>query len=238
MNDNSPARLADHTDSSPSSSITSGISSGSSPSLPHHKLIAYTVALELLTAVRAAQVRDPKLRDESLRSAKSACLNTAEGAGRVSRPDKARSFAIARAEAGEAAAAVEIAASCGDASPAASARVALVLVDSVPVVPVALLALVDPALVLDLVLTVLPQVVAAVAVAPAVVPLVRLVRVAPRARHVSQKPRKGLNSSYVKRLRSVALVFPAVTARRSSVCVVDRRWQTSLRRSAPHPQAW
>ncbi|MBK9518140.1 MAG: four helix bundle protein [Anaeromyxobacter sp.] len=92
-------------------------------SLPHHRLIAYGVALELLAAVRAAQVRDPKLRDEALRSAKSACLNSAEGAGRVSRPDKARSFAIARAEAGEAAAAVEIAASCGDASPAAAARV-------------------------------------------------------------------------------------------------------------------
>ncbi len=134
MNDNSPARLADHTDSSPSSSTSfssrsspgssPGLSSPSlSPSLPHHKLIAYSVALELLAAVRAAQVRDPKLRDESHRSAKSACLNAAEGAGRVSRPDKARSFAIARAEAGEAAAAVEIAASCGDASPAASARV-------------------------------------------------------------------------------------------------------------------
>jgi four helix bundle protein len=68
-------------------------------------------------------VRDPKLRDESLRSAKSACLNTAEGAGRVSRPDKARSFAIARAEAGEAAAAVEIAASCADATLASSAEV-------------------------------------------------------------------------------------------------------------------
>ena len=74
-------------------------------------------------AVRAAGIRDAKLRDEALRSAKSACLNTAEGAGRVSRPDKARAFAIARAEAGEAAAAVEIAAACGDASPARSAEV-------------------------------------------------------------------------------------------------------------------
>jgi hypothetical protein len=50
------------------------------------------VALELLAAVRAAAVRDAKLRDEALRSAKSACLNTAEGAGRVSRLDKARSW--------------------------------------------------------------------------------------------------------------------------------------------------
>ena len=92
-------------------------------SLPHHKLVAYSVALELLAAVRAASVRDPKLRDEALRSAKSACLNTAEGAGRVSRPDKARSFTIARAEACEAAAAVEIAAAVGDAAAGSSAQV-------------------------------------------------------------------------------------------------------------------
>jgi len=94
--------------------------------LPHHRLVAYSVALELLAAVRAAQVRDAKLRDEALRSAKSACLNTAEGAGRVSRPDKARSFTIARAEACEAAAAVEIAESAGEASPGSTARVNLV----------------------------------------------------------------------------------------------------------------
>ena len=84
--------------------------------LPHHKLIAYEVAKELLIAVRATHVRDAVLRDQALRSAKSACLNTAEGAGRVSRADKARVFAIARAEAGEAAAAVEIAALSGDAN--------------------------------------------------------------------------------------------------------------------------
>ncbi len=92
--------------------------------LPHHKLIAYGVACELLVAVRAANIRDAKLRDEALRSAKSACLNTAEGAGRVSRPDKARAFTIARGEACEAAAAVEIAALCGDASAASAAEVA------------------------------------------------------------------------------------------------------------------
>lgn len=49
------------------------------------------------------------LRDQALRAAKSACLNIAEGAGRVSLADKARAYAIARGEAGEAAAAVEIA---------------------------------------------------------------------------------------------------------------------------------
>ena len=98
----------------------------SSFNLPHHKLHAYGVAIELLLAVRAASLRDAKLRDEALRSAKSACLNCAEGAGRVTRGDKARAFAIARAEASEAAAAVEIAALCGDATEAAAARVAAV----------------------------------------------------------------------------------------------------------------
>ncbi len=91
--------------------------------LPHHRLIAFGVARDFLLAVRACAIRDAKLRDEALRSAKSACLNTAEGAGRVTRPDKARAFAIARAEAVEAAAAVEIAALCGDASPEAAREV-------------------------------------------------------------------------------------------------------------------
>ena len=92
--------------------------------LPHHKLIAFGVACELLLAVRAAAIRDAKLRDEALRASKSACLNTAEGAGRVTRGEKARAFGVARAEACEAAAAVEIAALCGDASAASAAEVA------------------------------------------------------------------------------------------------------------------
>jgi four helix bundle protein len=95
-----------------------------SPRLPHHKLVAYTVARDLLLAVRAAEIRDPKLRDEALRSAKSAALNCAEGAGRVSRADKARAFTVARGEAVEAAAAVEIAALCGEARPGAAREVA------------------------------------------------------------------------------------------------------------------
>jgi four helix bundle protein len=96
----------------------------SHPILPHHRLIAFGVAKDLLFAVRAAHIRDAKLRDEALRSAKSACLNIAEGAGRVTRADKARAFAIARAETVEAAAAIEIAAACGDASAEASLAVA------------------------------------------------------------------------------------------------------------------
>jgi four helix bundle protein len=88
-------------------------------SLPHHRLQAYGVAIELLRAVQAARIRDVHLRDQAMRAAKSACLNAAEGAGRVSRADKARVFAIARAEAGEAAAAVEIAIAAGEADAAA-----------------------------------------------------------------------------------------------------------------------
>jgi len=91
--------------------------------LPHHKLIAFEVSRELLVSVRDARVRDAGLRAQAMRAAKSACLNCAEGAGRVTRADKARAFAIARAEAVEAAAAVEIAALAGDADMAAAERV-------------------------------------------------------------------------------------------------------------------
>jgi four helix bundle protein len=55
------------------------------------------------------------LRDEGLRAAKSAVLNIAEGAGRVSRADKNRAFTIARGEGLEAFAALETAAIVGDA---------------------------------------------------------------------------------------------------------------------------
>src|SRR5512142_627530 len=83
-------------------------------SLPHHRLVVYRKALELLAAVQAAQITDAKLRDEALRAAKGTCLNIAEAAGRVTRIDKARVYAIARGECVECVAAVEIAAAAGD----------------------------------------------------------------------------------------------------------------------------
>ena len=83
--------------------------------LPHQRLYAFEAAMKLLEAVRDAKIRDCHLRDQAMRAAKSACLNTAEGAGRVSRADKARAFTIARGEACEAAAAVQIAVAAGDA---------------------------------------------------------------------------------------------------------------------------
>ncbi len=113
MNDVLSASVTPITVSAASASASSA--SSSLPVLPHHKLHAYGVARELLLCVLRCSIRDSKLRDEAVRSAKSACLNCAEGAGRVTRADKARAFAIARAEAVEATAAVEIAALCGDA---------------------------------------------------------------------------------------------------------------------------
>jgi four helix bundle protein len=90
--------------------------------LPHHKLVAYGVALEFLGAVRDARIRAAGLRDLALRAAKCVGLNAADGAGRVTRADKARAFAVARGEAVEATAAVEIAAQLGDTTPEAAER--------------------------------------------------------------------------------------------------------------------
>src|SRR5260370_23443728 len=76
----------------------------------HERLIAYQVACELLDLVRELRISDAKLRDQAMRAAQSACLNIAEAAGRFGGPDKARVFAIARGEACEVAAAIDIAA--------------------------------------------------------------------------------------------------------------------------------
>jgi four helix bundle protein len=91
--------------------------------LPHHRLRAYGTGLRLLRAVRAAGIRDRTLRDQAVRAAKSVCLNIAEGAGRVTRADKARAYAVARGELSEAIAAVEIASETGDARAGSAALV-------------------------------------------------------------------------------------------------------------------
>ncbi len=63
----------------------------------------------MLIAVREAKISDAKLRDEATRAAKGTCLNIAEGAARMTRADQARAYAIARGEAAEVGAALEIA---------------------------------------------------------------------------------------------------------------------------------
>jgi four helix bundle protein len=73
--------------------------------------------------VAGMRIADARLREQARKSAAACALNVAEGAARVSRADKARVFGIARAEACEAAAAVEIAAVLKAASAADAAAV-------------------------------------------------------------------------------------------------------------------
>ena len=91
--------------------------------LPHHTLEVFHVARELLVCVRDAHIRDAKLRDEATRAAKGTCLNIAEGAARVTRADKARAYAIARGEAAEVGAAIEIAVLVGAAAAEDEAKI-------------------------------------------------------------------------------------------------------------------
>ncbi|SRR5258707_13251643 len=81
--------------------------------LPHEKLHAYQEARKLLACVREAGISESRLRDQALRAATGVCLNIAEAAGRSGFADKARIFAIARGEACEAGAALDIASVAG-----------------------------------------------------------------------------------------------------------------------------
>jgi four helix bundle protein len=94
------------------------------PCLPHHRLIVFGVACEMIAEVHRVRITDAKLRDEALRAVKGMGCNIAEGAGRVTKADKARAFTIARGECVEAAAALEIAALIGAVSQESAQRVA------------------------------------------------------------------------------------------------------------------
>jgi four helix bundle protein len=87
-------------------------------SLPHHKLIGYQLALELVRLVSRVRIANAQLRQQARKSAASAALNAAEGAARQTLADKSRAFGIALAECCEACAAVEIAGALGACSPA------------------------------------------------------------------------------------------------------------------------
>ncbi|MGZ6143071.1 MAG: four helix bundle protein [Myxococcales bacterium] len=67
----------------------------------------------MLRVVRDARISDAKLRDQAMRAAQSTCLNIAEANGRFSLADRRRVFAIARGEAAETVAAVQVAAMSG-----------------------------------------------------------------------------------------------------------------------------
>ena len=82
--------------------------------LPHEKLIAFRVALELVHQAREMRVADARLRDQIARASRSVCLNIAEAVGRLSDGDRRRVYAIARGECCEAAAAIDIAVATGE----------------------------------------------------------------------------------------------------------------------------
>ena len=78
------------------------------PSLPHHRLEVWQLALELVRLVHQIRISDAEDRQQARKAASSCARNIAEGAARRSRADKARVYAIARGECGEAVASVEL----------------------------------------------------------------------------------------------------------------------------------
>jgi four helix bundle protein len=91
--------------------------------MPHDKLLAYQVALQLLREVRDLEVTDQRTRDQLLRASKSVCLNISEAVGRFTNADRKRVYAIARGECCEAAAALDVARAARECDPE-KARVA------------------------------------------------------------------------------------------------------------------
>ncbi|MCA1827834.1 MAG: four helix bundle protein [Myxococcales bacterium] len=85
--------------------------------MPHDKLLAYQIALQLLQEVRDLEVTDPRTRDQLLRASKSICLNIAEAVGRFSNADRKRVYAIARGECCETAAAIDVAGAARECDP-------------------------------------------------------------------------------------------------------------------------
>jgi four helix bundle protein len=82
-------------------------------SLPHHTLHVWNLAIELVRLVRDTRIDDADNRAQAREAASSCARNIAEGAARSGARDKARVYAIARGEAVECVAAVEIAGALG-----------------------------------------------------------------------------------------------------------------------------
>ena len=75
---------------------------------PHHKLLAYQVALDFVRLIHATHVADTDSRKHARSSAGSCARNLAEGAGRRSRADKRRCYRFAHGELCESVSCVEV----------------------------------------------------------------------------------------------------------------------------------
>src|SRR5688572_14480981 len=82
------------------------------PYMEHEKLKAYQLGKQLLRELHGLTAGLPRsereMADQISRAASSVLLNTAEGAGRRTRGDKARFYDIARGSAAECGAAVDV----------------------------------------------------------------------------------------------------------------------------------
>ena len=99
-----------------------------SPVLPHHRSSRMPSLATCCSPCVPVTSEMPNCARRPCARPRARASTSRRGAGRVTRADKARAYAIARAEGVEAAAAVEIAALCGDA-PEAAAREVLRLAD-------------------------------------------------------------------------------------------------------------
>jgi len=108
------------------------------PTFPHHRLEAWSVAVELAVTVRRIAAGIPRgersLADQMLRASQSTVLLVAEGANRTGTGEKRQRYSLARGEVGECAAALELAQRLGLVAPlegaaalALAARVAAML---------------------------------------------------------------------------------------------------------------
>ena len=104
--------------------MTTAAPGPNTPTLDAERLDVYRIALQA-QAQAAALVPDDRrvLRDQLERASLSVVLNIAEGAGRRSRKDKRRHYAISRGSAMESAAVVDVIARRGLASADECARV-------------------------------------------------------------------------------------------------------------------
>jgi four helix bundle protein len=75
---------------------------------PHHKLLAYQVALDFVRLVHATHISEAENRKHARESALSCARNLAEGAARRSRADKRRCYNIAYGELGESVCCIEL----------------------------------------------------------------------------------------------------------------------------------